>query len=192
MIDRVPVRCQFQLPNLNDVPHNDVTPIKMFPRRPDNQELEYDFTKQVGHLLRRAYQAHIAIFQQTCADPQLTAAQLAVLCAIRDKGASSLTEIGSTVVMDPATLRGIVERLMKRKLIGLTTDKNDRRRIIANLTKKGQQLISKVIPSALAISDQTMRALNAVERVALLYLLNKISGTVSETEKTAESRLAVN
>lgn len=94
--------------------------------------------------------------------------------------------------MDPATVRGIVERLMERKLIGLTTDKNDRRRIIGNLTTKGQRLISKVIPSALAISDQTMRTLNVVERVALLHLLNKISGTVSEAEQTAEVRRVVN
>jgi MarR family transcriptional regulator, lower aerobic nicotinate degradation pathway regulator len=173
------------------MPDNNVTPIRIVSRRPDKQELEYDFTKQVGHLLRKAYQAHIAIFQQTCADPQLTAAQLAVLCALRDKGASSLTEIGNTVVMDPATVRGIVERLMERKLIGLMTDKNDRRRSIANLTKKGHQLISKLIPSVLAISDQTMGSLNAVERVALLYLLNKISGTVSETEEAAEAKLAI-
>jgi MarR family transcriptional regulator, lower aerobic nicotinate degradation pathway regulator len=173
---------------LNEMPHNEAMPIKIVSRRLAKHELEYDFTKQVGHLLRKAYQAHIAIFQQMCADPQLTAAQLAVLCALHDKGSSSLTEIGSTVVMDPATVRGIVERLMERKLISLVTDKHDRRRVIANLTKKGQQLLSNVIPSALAISDHTMRALNSAERVALLHLLNKISGAVSETEKTADAR----
>lgn len=141
-----------------------------------NAKAEYDFTKQVGHLLRKAYQSHIAIFQQMCADPQLTSGQLAVLCTLRDRGASSLTEIGSTVVMDPATTRGVVERLKERKLIFLLTDKNDRRRVIANLTAKGGALLNEVVPSALAISERTMQALDPVERVALLYLLNKITG----------------
>ena len=47
----------------------------------------YRFTDQVGHLLRRAYQRHVAIFQETVPDAQLTAAQFVVLCAVRDRGA---------------------------------------------------------------------------------------------------------
>jgi MarR family transcriptional regulator, lower aerobic nicotinate degradation pathway regulator len=142
---------------------------------------KYNFTEQVGHLLRKAYQAHIAIFQQMCADPQLTAGQLAVLSALRDHGPLSLTEIGNAVVMDLATTRGIVERLKERKLAFLVTDMNDRRRVIADLSEKGRLLQARVIPSALAISEETMRTLNAVERVAFLYLLNKVSGVALST-----------
>jgi DNA-binding MarR family transcriptional regulator len=157
--------------------------------RADRPKSDYDFTKQVGHLLRKAYQAHIAIFQQMCADPQLTSSQLAVLATLRDRGASSLTEIGNAIVMDPATTRGIVERLKERKLISVLGDKNDGRRVIADLTENGRQLLAKVIPSALAISEQTMGTLNSAERVALLYLLNKISGSQAAATKTyAEAR----
>jgi MarR family transcriptional regulator, lower aerobic nicotinate degradation pathway regulator len=156
--------------------------------RSDRPNSDYDFTKQVGHLLRKAYQAHIAIFQQMCADPQLTSSQLAVLATLRDKGASSLTEIGSAIVMDPATTRGIVERLKERKLISVLGDKNDGRRVIAELTESGRRLLAKVIPSALAISEQTMQTLNSVERVALLYLLNKISAGLAGAKTYAEAR----
>ena len=158
--------------------------------RSDEPNSGYDFTKQVGHLLRKAYQAHIAIFQRMCADPQLTSSQLAVLAALRDKGASSLTEIGNAIVMDPATTRGIVERLKERELISIVADKNDGRRVIAELTENGQRVLAKVIPSALAISEQTMQALNSVERVALLYLLNKIGASPTGTKKYAEVRRA--
>jgi MarR family transcriptional regulator, lower aerobic nicotinate degradation pathway regulator len=158
--------------------------------RSDAPNSGYDFTKQVGHLLRKAYQAHIAIFQQMCADPQLTSSQLAVLATLRDKGPSSLTEIGNAIVMDPATTRGIVERLKERKLISVLGDKNDGRRVIAELTENGRRLLAKVIPSALAISEQTMQTLNSVERVALLYLLNKISASPAGTKTYAEARRA--
>ncbi|MFP5406499.1 MAG: MarR family transcriptional regulator, partial [Gammaproteobacteria bacterium] len=43
---------------------------------------EYRFTEQIGHLLRRAYQRHVAIFKETVPDSQLTAAQFVVLCAV--------------------------------------------------------------------------------------------------------------
>jgi DNA-binding MarR family transcriptional regulator len=93
--------------------------------------------------------------------------------------------------MDPATTRGIVERLKERKLISVLGDKNDGRRVIADLTENGRQLLAKVIPSALAISEQTMGTLNSAERVALLYLLNKISGSQAAATKTyAEARRA--
>ncbi len=44
----------------------------------------YDVTEQVGHLLRKAYQRHTAIFQQQACDPQLTSIQFVTLCALRD------------------------------------------------------------------------------------------------------------
>ena len=44
----------------------------------------YNFQEQVGFLLRKAYQSHSLLFQRMCPDPQLTTAQFAVLCALRD------------------------------------------------------------------------------------------------------------
>jgi len=158
--------------------------LSVYSSRSSQPRSDYDFTKQVGHLLRKAYQAHIAIFQQMCADRELTSSQLAVLCTLRDKGASSLTEIGDTIVMDPATTRGIVQRLKERKLISLLMDKEDHRRVIADLTENGWRLLARVIPAALAISEETMRTLNSAERVALLYLLHKISSSPAADAKT--------
>ena len=45
----------------------------------------YPFTDQIGHLLRRAYQRHVAIFKETVPDSQLTAAQFVVLCRLRNR-----------------------------------------------------------------------------------------------------------
>src|SRR4051812_959331 len=42
----------------------------------------YVFTEQVGYLLRRAYQRHLAIFQANAGDPQITAVQFSTLCAL--------------------------------------------------------------------------------------------------------------
>lgn len=48
------------------------------------QPENYHFTEQVGHLLRKVYQRHVAIFQQNVGDSQLTAVQFITLCAVRD------------------------------------------------------------------------------------------------------------
>jgi len=134
----------------------------------------YNFQEQVGFLLRKAYQSHSLLFQRLCPDKQLTTAQFAVLCAIRDAGACSLSDIGRAVVMDPATTRGIVTRLFERKLAVLKSDKVDKRRVVVDLTAKGRKLLSGIIPYAMQITEATLSPLNTSERMALLYLLRKL------------------
>lgn len=46
----------------------------------------YDFHDQIGHLLRRAYQRHVAIFQDFIPDSDLTAAQFVMLCTVKKWG----------------------------------------------------------------------------------------------------------
>ena len=157
---------------------------KYFPRskKPSSQASKsndgpkrYNFQEQVGFLLRKAYQSHSLLFQRMCPDPQLTTAQFAVLCALRDRGACSLTDIGRAVVMDPATTRGIVGRLKERKLVSLANDSVDRRRMVVDLNDRGRALLASIIPRATAITEATLEPLNAVERVALLHLLSKLA-----------------
>jgi DNA-binding MarR family transcriptional regulator len=141
------------------------------PRRNDN----YDFTEQVGHLLRRAYQRHVAIFQQTIPDSQLTAGQFVVLCAIQEHESCSLSEIVRATAIDQATVRGIIERLKSRELIVVSHDARDRRKVVVLLSPTGLALIEEVVPFAQDISERTMGGLNPAERVALVYLLRKMS-----------------
>jgi DNA-binding MarR family transcriptional regulator len=140
----------------------------------------YEFSEQIGHLLRRAYQRHLAIFSQTIDDPQLTAVQFAVLSANRRLGPSSMSDLGKATAIDGATVRGIIERLQARGLIELKTNPGDRRKSVVELTERGHRLLEQTTPTAARISEHTMGDLNAVERVAALYLLRKLCGTDAE------------
>jgi MarR family transcriptional regulator, lower aerobic nicotinate degradation pathway regulator len=147
-------------------------------------EERYDFHAQVGYLLRRVFQRHTAIFQRMSIDPQLTAIQFVVLCVIAENSPCFLTTISRSAALDPATTRGVVERLSTRSLITITPDKVDRRRVATELKEKGRRLIEEMIPCSLRITEATMSALNAAERVALQFLLTKIieAGDPNEIE----------
>ncbi|ARP94952.1 MarR family winged helix-turn-helix transcriptional regulator [Bordetella genomosp. 13] len=135
----------------------------------------YQFSDQVGHLLRRAYQRHMAIFQQTIPDSQLTAAQFVVLCAVRDRQACSLVEVVKATAIDQATVRGVIERLKTRELLAVSHDPADRRKVLVTLTDAGHALVGEMVPFAQRISESTFGDLNPAERVAILYLLRKMS-----------------
>ncbi|MEQ7922361.1 MarR family transcriptional regulator [Xanthomonas sp. WHRI 1810A] len=134
----------------------------------------YAFSNQVGHLLRKAYQRHLAIFQQNVGDSQLTAVQFVTLCALRDHGPSSQTELVKATAVDQATIRGIVDRLKARDLISLEPDPQDKRKVICSLTDIGLQRVQETVPRAAHISELTMNKLNPAERVAVLFLLRKL------------------
>jgi DNA-binding MarR family transcriptional regulator len=137
---------------------------------------DYQFSEQVGHLLRRAYQRHVALFQQTIPDSQLTAAQFVALCAVRDNGASSLSDIVRVTAIDQATVRGVIERLKSRALLAVSHDPADRRKVLVTLTPAGRRVIDDVVPFAHEITEATFGNLNPAERVAIVYLLRKMSG----------------
>lgn len=139
-----------------------------------NKSEHYHFTDQVGHLLRKVYQRHAAIFQQNISDPQLTAVQFITLCAVRDRGPSSLTELVQVTAVDQATIRGIIERLKARQLITVLPDRVDRRKVIVGLTDTGNALLTVAVPQAANITELTFGTLNPAERIALMFLLNKM------------------
>lgn len=136
----------------------------------------YQFTDQVGHLLRRAYQRHVAIFQEAVPDPQLTAAQFVVLCAVRDRGRAELKEIVEATAIDEPTVRGIVERLKWRGLVLATHEPGDARRVDVELTPAGTEVIAATVPAAERITELTFGHLDAGERATLVALLRKMSG----------------
>jgi DNA-binding MarR family transcriptional regulator len=134
----------------------------------------YDFSEQIGHLLRRAYQTHLAIFQRNACDPQLTSVQFVTLCALRDHGPRSQADLVKITKIDQATIRGILDRLKARGLIALASDRRDRRKIIMSLTETGARLLEAMVPRAVEITELTMARLNPAERAAALFVLRKM------------------
>lgn len=142
----------------------------------DPAEPAYRFSEQVGHLLRRAYQRHVAIFQQTVPDSQLTAAQFVVLCAVRDRDGCDVHDVVRATAIDEPTVRGIVERLKWREMLTASHPPGDSRKMVLALTDAGAALVAETVPHARAISERTFGELDAAERAELVRLLRRISG----------------
>lgn len=135
----------------------------------------YRFSDQIGHLLRRAYQRHTAIFRETVPDSQLTAAQFVVLCTVRDRADCQVADIVRATAIDEPSVRGIIERLKWRDLLAVAHEPGDARRMTARLTPAGASLVEQTVPVAEQISELTFGDLDGEERATLTRLLRKIS-----------------
>ncbi|HEX9446411.1 MAG TPA: MarR family winged helix-turn-helix transcriptional regulator, partial [Dongiaceae bacterium] len=74
----------------------------------------YELDAQIGFVLRRAHQRHVAIFAECLSDYALTPQQFSALAKIRETGGVSQNRLGRLTAMDPATILGVVQRLVQR------------------------------------------------------------------------------
>lgn len=136
----------------------------------------YDIRQQVGYLLRKAYQRHLAIFNEITGDVRLTSVQFATLCVLKELGDSSQAQLVRATAVDQATIRGIIERLKARSLVILKKDASDGRKVVIALTARGAHILESMYPRGRAITEATVANLNPAERVALNFLLRKMNG----------------
>jgi MarR family transcriptional regulator, lower aerobic nicotinate degradation pathway regulator len=134
----------------------------------------YQYDAQVGHLLRRALQVNLSIFAKHFASSDLTSVQFIVLCALAAHGPISQNLVGRLVALDPSTTKGVVERLAERRLISIDADAGDRRKLVIQLTRAGKVMLPGLINLGLKVTEETFGPLNSAERIALVYLLNKM------------------
>ncbi|MBT1157970.1 MarR family transcriptional regulator [Aminobacter anthyllidis] len=140
---------------------------------PNPSEGDYQVQGQIGFILRKANQRHVAIFASHISD--LTPPQFAALAKLHDVGETSQNQLGNMIAMDAATVKGVIDRLAARGLVRLSKHEVDKRRLQVNLTDEGRRAIEELVPLAKAISDETLSPLSAKDAETLLQLLTKIS-----------------
>ncbi|MFC3117565.1 MarR family winged helix-turn-helix transcriptional regulator [Jhaorihella thermophila] len=89
---------------------------------------DYVLDEQVGFLMRRANQRHLAIFARSI--PDLTPTQFAALARLCELERVSQNALGRATAMDAATIKGVVDRLRARGLVEVTPDEVDQRRVV--------------------------------------------------------------
>ncbi|MBU0799131.1 MAG: MarR family transcriptional regulator [Alphaproteobacteria bacterium] len=135
----------------------------------------YELEAQIGHLLRRAHQRATSLFLASMQEHQLTPTQWAALVKLHEQGALSQNHLGRLTAMDPATIQGVIRRLVTRDLICRAEDLNDRRRAVLRLTEAGTALVDQLFATAAGISRETLSPLSPSEQAVFLKLLQRLA-----------------
>ncbi|MCX7288889.1 MAG: MarR family transcriptional regulator [Rhodobacterales bacterium] len=133
----------------------------------------YRLDDQIGYVLRRVTQRHLAIF--AAAIPEVTTTQFAVLARLSETGPESQNQLGRAVAMDAATIKGVVDRLTRLELVATAADPTDRRRLIVTLTPLGNTLFTARAATALQVSQETLSPLSDDEQRRLMALLVRLT-----------------
>lgn len=137
------------------------------------ENTSYMLDEQIGYLLRRVNQRHLSIFSASI--PVVTAMQFAALARLAELGPLSQNQLGRETSMDAATIKGVVDRLVRQGLVVAVPDPEDRRRLTLTLSDRGRTLFEATTATALEVSERTLAPLSARERRRLVALLSRLT-----------------
>lgn len=137
-------------------------------------DADYVLEEQVGFLMRRAHQRHVAIFQRVMGESGATPTQFAALSKLADGQEISQNQLGRMTAMDPATIKGVISRLAERGLVERLHDPGDQRRVLIRLSPAGRDLLPALIEKARQITQETLSPLTTDEAKRLSALLARL------------------
>ena len=139
----------------------------------------YEIDDQVGFLLRRAHQRHTVLFGEAMAGvdggADLTPTQFNALVRVVEREPVAQNQLGRLVAMDPATIQGVVRRLLARGLVERRADPADRRAFLLSPTAAGRALAARAVPEARTATEATLAPLTAAERRDFLHFLRRMT-----------------
>ena len=124
--------------------------------------------------LAKASQAGVKFWTSRLAGNHVTAAQGMVLGFLRENDQVTSRELGERVMLDSATLTGILDRLEKASLVERKTHPEDRRALSVCLTAQGRQLTEDLIALAETANQDFLTPLTSEEQLILRLLLKKL------------------
>ena len=133
----------------------------------------YVLDEQVGFLLRQVSQRHAAIFAGHMGQ-DLTPTQWAALVRLLETGPGTQNLLGRLTAMDAATIKGVIDRLTKRRLTETHPDPEDGRRVVVALTPEGRRLTEEALTAAHLVTEETLAPLAEQEREVLKELLRQL------------------
>lgn len=131
--------------------------------------------ERLGFLLRRAQQAHLALWNELVST-EVTSVQFGALGLIDTEPESSQAQLGRELDLDRSTIADVVARLERRGLVERSRADGDRRRNALRITAAGRTCLAELAPRVEQMDATLTRQLTASERDALRRALHALLG----------------
>lgn len=134
-----------------------------------------DRIEEVLIALRRVIRATDLHSKHLAKTTGLTAPQILLLQAIRDKNQATIGEIASEMSLSQATVTTILDRLEKRNLVYRERSTEDKRKVHACLTETGTEMLKK---APIPLQDQFKREfsdLHEWEQTMIISALQRVA-----------------
>ncbi len=110
----------------------------------------------------------------------MTSAQMIMLVSIHDYGQCKLKTLAKEHSISPPTATGLIDRLVRAGYVKRGAEPNDRRVVMASLTKKGEGMVQDFLSTVRNRWKNILVELTPKEQQQYLNILKKIVSILSE------------
>jgi len=128
-------------------------------------------TSLAGSLLA-AREATMTLIRPILREMDITEQQWRVLRVLCDEGALDSTSLAESAILLPPSVSRILRELVSRELVQRTTDPNDGRRAVVEVTSSGQELVDRT-------AERTSKIL---ERYSVAFGRERLERLISELQ----------
>lgn len=133
----------------------------------------FDLNAAPGHLVRRAHQISVAIFNAHLAAADVTPVQFAILNALQDSPGIDQITLAKRVAFDPATSGSVIGRLESKGWVARRADETDRRRKLLVLTPVGRDALLSMRADVEKVQTDILSPLTPPEQAQFMRLLRQ-------------------
>jgi DNA-binding MarR family transcriptional regulator len=136
------------------------------------------FQGMAGHLIRRLHQHAVQVFtmQAKAAGLDLTPVQYAAMEAISAQPGIDQAGVATAIAYDRATIGGVIDRLVGKRLVAREVSETDRRARVLTLTEAGQRMVEAARPLVAGFQADILPGLTEPERAQFLALAARAMG----------------
>ncbi|MGB9698592.1 MAG: MarR family winged helix-turn-helix transcriptional regulator [Thermodesulfobacteriota bacterium] len=125
-------------------------------------------------LLAKAYQKAHAAFKQRLAPYGITPVQHLILAVLAEEEFLTPAEISERILMDGATLSGVLDRMAEASLIRKEENPQDRRSLKISLTAKAKKMCADLAAQRKALNEELTAKFTMEEKILLKRLLKDL------------------
>ncbi|OYP36556.1 MarR family winged helix-turn-helix transcriptional regulator [Rhodopirellula sp. MGV] len=147
----------------------------------------YDFENSPGYWLVIAARAYQKAFDAELTPHGLTYRQAQVLGWLSISGDLSQVELADRMMIEPATLVGVLDRMERDGLIRRTALATDRRRKVIQLCSGAEKIWESVVECAMRVRRRASQGLSDRQMATFFKTLKTIMQNLEQNENSIES-----
>jgi DNA-binding MarR family transcriptional regulator len=135
---------------------------------------QFPLWRRPGYLIRRLHQVHYAIFFEECTSFGITPVQYGLLTVLATNPNSDQVALAHALGIDRTNVADVLRRLERRGMIRRTPSTQDRRMVLAKLTREGERMVESMHPAMARAQERLLRTLSEEERDVFLTTLMRL------------------
>jgi DNA-binding MarR family transcriptional regulator len=144
------------------------------PARTDAETNEFVIEDSLGYLVNRAARVMAQQLAEELRPTGVGIGQWAVLLFLWSQDGTSQAELSRVVAIEPPTMVGTIDRMVRDGLVQRRPDPTDGRISRIHLTKRGRALRDELVPRAVAVNERNLGRLGADDGRTLMRLLRTL------------------